>query len=119
MTKYHAKKTVVDGYTFASKSEARRYISLRIMEKGGVIEDLSLQPEFVLQEGFRYQGKAYRPIKYTADFKYKDLSTGQMVVEEVKSAGTRRARDYSIRKKLFLKRYGGEYDFREVDSKNV
>ena len=46
MTKYRAIKTVVDGITFDSKKEAKRYSELKIMEKAGIIATLRLQPEF-------------------------------------------------------------------------
>ena len=46
MTKYKAKKTVVDGITFDSMKEAKRYGVLKMMEKSGVIRNLELQPSF-------------------------------------------------------------------------
>ena len=39
--KYGNKKTVVDGITFASKKEARRYGELILLQKGGLISRLS------------------------------------------------------------------------------
>lgn len=46
--KYGAVRTEVDGHSFASKAEARRYQELRLLEKAGKIESLELQPVFVL-----------------------------------------------------------------------
>lgn len=79
-SKYRAVKTVVDGLIFASKAEARRYGELKLLEKGGYIRQLELQPEFV----FALDGK---PIfKYIADFRYfEGLSR---VVEDVKGMQT-------------------------------
>ena len=41
MSKYNSKKTVVDGQTFDSKKEANRYQELVLLEKAGVIKNLS------------------------------------------------------------------------------
>ena len=46
--KFNAVKTVIDGHTFASKAEAKRYGELRMLEKAGKIESLELQPVFIL-----------------------------------------------------------------------
>lgn len=109
--KYNAKKTVVDGITFDSKKEAVRYKELKALELVGKIDRLELQPRFVLMDGFRYEGKAIRKIEYIADFLYRDLSTYELVVEDVKGVKTD---VYKLKKKLFLKRYGNEYKFKEV-----
>ena len=109
--KYNAKKTTVDGITFDSRKEAERYKELKALELVGKIDMLELQPRFVLMEGFRYEGKAIRKIEYVADFLYRDLSTLELVVEDVKGVKTD---VYKLKKKLFLKHYGNEYKFVEV-----
>ena len=109
--KYNAKKTAVDGITFDSRKEATRYRELKALERVGKIDRLELQPRFVLMDGFRYEGKAIRKIEYVADFLYRDLSTCELIVEDVKGVKTD---VYKIKKKLFLKRYGNEYKFKEV-----
>ena len=48
MSKYNSKKTVVDGQKFDSKKEANRYQELVLLEKAGVIKNLSRQVKFVL-----------------------------------------------------------------------
>ena len=86
--KYHAKKTVVDGITFASNKESVRYIELRNLKLVGMIKDFTCQPLFVLQEGYkRKDGKRIRAIKYIADFEviYND---GRVEVEDVKGVLT-------------------------------
>lgn len=100
MTKYRAKKTVIDGIKFDSKKEAKRYIALRELEKKGNIEKLMLQPRFLLQEGFRKNGKAYRKIEYVADFMYEQ--DGKLIIEDVKGIKTD---VYKLKQKLFEKRY--------------
>ena len=104
--KYNAQKTVVDGIKFDSKKEAMRYEHLKNLEHVGKIDKLELQPRFVLMDGFRYEGKAVRKIEYVADFVYRDLSTYELIVEDVKGVKTD---VYKLKKKLFLKRYGNEY----------
>lgn len=98
MTKYGARKTVVDGITFDSKREARRYVELRLLQRAGEISELELQKRYEL---IPKQGKE-RPVYYTADFVYKDKN-GETVVEDAKGC---RTRDYIIRRKLMLWRYG-------------
>lgn len=100
MTKYRAKKTEIDGIKFDSKKEAKRYIVLRALESKGEIKNLTLQPRFLLQEGFRKNGKAYRKIEYVADFMYQQ--GGKLIVEDVKGMKTD---VYKLKQKLFEKRY--------------
>ena len=100
MTKYRAKKTEIDGIKFDSKKEAKRYIALRELEKKGNIEKLILQPRFLLQEGFRKNGKAYRKIEYVADFMYEQ--DGKLIIEDVKGIKTD---VYKLKQKLFEKKY--------------
>lgn len=107
--KYSARKVFVDGHKFDSKKEANRYMVLRNMLNVGLIRNLELQPEFLLQEGFRHKGKKYREIKYIADFRYID-DEGVEWVEDTKGYKTE---GYQIKKKLFLKKYP-EVNFRET-----
>ena len=99
--KYGAKKTTVDGIRFDSKKEAARYRELKFQEHCGLISDLELQPEFVLQDGFRHCGKWIYPIKYRGDFRYKN-KFGYTIVEDTKGHKTK---VYNIKKKMLLKRY--------------
>ena len=86
--KYGAKKTVVDGKTFASKAEARRYLTLRDMLRAGLIGDLVLQPAFILAPSVRFEGKRAKPaLRYIADFSYVNAA-GVTVVEDVKGVET-------------------------------
>lgn len=109
-SKYKAKKTVVDGITFDSKKEARRYQELKLLERAGAIKDLVLQPRFLLQDKFKHKGKTERKIEYVADFKYLDIKTGRVVVEDTKGY---KPDVYNIKRKLFLKKYGEDVDFIE------
>lgn len=100
--KYGNKKTMVDGITFDSKREAVRYGQLRLLEKAGQIDTLSLQPKFTLIPGQRNaDGKAERPVVYIADFMYRE--NGKFIVEDAKGV---RTPDYVIKRKLMLKEHG-------------
>jgi len=99
---------VVDDIKFASKKEARRYEELKLLARQRRISNLELQPKFVLQEGFRHDGKKYRPITYTADFRYYDYDSDELVVEDVKGHKTE---VFKLKMKLFLYWYGSQYKF--------
>lgn len=102
-SKYHAKKTVVDGITFDSRKEADRYLILEGMEEDGAIEDLRRQVRYELIPAFDVDGKHYRPVFYVADFVYVDKETGDEIVEDVKGMKTD---VYRLKSKLFARRYG-------------
>ena len=70
MNKYRNKKVQVDMYVFDSIAESKRYKELKLLERAGEIQNLELQPHFLLQESFRKNGKTYRKIEYIADFMY-------------------------------------------------
>lgn len=111
MSKFHNKKTTVNGITFDSKLEAARYSELLVLERGGFISALTCQPKFLLQDGFEYDGKKERAIYYIADFQYLDSDTNEWVVEDAKG---KRTEVYKLKRKLFLAKYGKRYRFEEV-----
>jgi hypothetical protein len=83
--KYNATKTVVDGITFASKAEAKRYAELKLLEKAGEITHLHLQPKYIL----RPAGSVGYIGTYIGDFSY--VTTGSRpreIVEDVKGFKT-------------------------------
>lgn len=100
-SKYHAKKTTVDGITFDSKREADRYLILKGIEGDGSIEDLRRQVRYELIPAFDVDGVHYRPVFYVADFVY--VEDGKEVVEDVKGM---RTDVYRLKSKLFARRYG-------------
>ncbi len=105
MSKYNSKKTVVDGQTFDSKKEARRYQELLLLEKAGEIQNLSRQVKFVLIPSQRDEnGKVVeRECSYKADFTYEEEGGIKTVVEDVKGY---RTKEYIIKRKLMLYQYG-------------
>lgn len=102
MSKYKNKKVQIDMYVFDSIAESRRYKELALLEKAGEIENLQLQPKFLLQESFKKNGKTYRKIEYIADFMYEEK--GQVIIEDVKGKETE---VFKLKHKLFEKKYPG------------
>ena len=94
-SKYHAKKTVIDGIEFDSAKEGKRYTKLRDMERAGKIHGLRLQVPFELVPSFECDGVKYRGMKYVADFVY--VRNGKVVVEDCKGFKTV---EYKLKKKL-------------------
>lgn len=96
-SKYHAHKVTVDGITFDSKKEARRWSELKLMESAGIITDLRRQVTFQLLPSQKGDGRTERPAKYVADFVYQE--NGKTVVEDTKGMKTR---DYILKRKIML-----------------
>lgn len=124
--KYNARKVAVDGISFDSVREARRYKELKLMQQAGKISDLRLQVSFELvpalyensgevytkgeRKGQPKQGKCIEhAVTYKADFVYTE--DGRQIVEDAKGMPTK---DYIIKRKLFKQLYGDQYEFREV-----
>lgn len=105
--KYGARKTVVDGITFDSAAEAKRYKTLAHAELIGQIAGLELQPVYVLAEGVKLHGeKRKRPaIRYRADFSYV-TQLGEKVVEDVKSPATAKLPVFRLKQHLLFLRHG-------------
>lgn len=106
--KYQNKKIIVNGIKFDSKKEANRYYELLLLQKAKIITNLELQPKFLLQDGFKKNGKTYRRIEYIADFKY--IENGKTIVEDVKGFKTE---VFKLKHKLF------EYKYPELELKIV
>lgn len=106
--KYHAKKIQINGMTFDSLAEARRWRDLYWLQNGGVIRNLQRQAKFVLIPAQYDENHKLieRAVTYIADFTYYD-EHGKLVVEDVK--GYKKGPAYAvfvIKRKLFLKEYG-------------
>lgn len=101
-SKFGSRKTQVDGITFDSKREARRFAELRLMERAGEISNLQIQVPYELIPTQRDEetGRVIeRAVTYRADFVYNDR-TGKMIVEDAKGY---RTDVYLIKRKLMLK----------------
>lgn len=78
--KYRNKKTVVDGITFDSQKEAKRYQELKLMQMAGAISNLELQKKYSIDIN------GVHVCFYVADFAY--VENGESVTEDVKGVKT-------------------------------
>ena len=93
----------IDGMTFASLAEARRYGELKLRERIGEIFDLRCQPAFdCVVNGVHV-------LRYTVDFAYRNAA-GREVFEEVKSGRSGRERDWKLRRALVQALHGVSID---------
>jgi hypothetical protein len=90
--KYRNTRVVVDGIEFDSIKEAKRYGTLKILQKAGEISDLKLQVRMDILVNSK------KIAAYIADFTY--MEKGHYVVEDVKSEFTRKNPVYRLKKKL-------------------
>ncbi len=100
-SKYGNKKTVVDGITFDSKAESIYYNQLKWLKNARQIKSYKLQPRYLLQEGFKKNGKYFRPIYYKADFEVINLDGSTQVID-IKGTITK---EFAIKRKLFEMKY--------------
>lgn len=110
-SKYGSRKVTIDGITFDSIREGKRYKELKLLERAGKISHLLRQTKFVLipsqYETVTVNGKEKdrcieRACVYIADFQYLDKD-GNLVVEDCKGFKTEA---YKIKRKLMLQNYG-------------
>lgn len=94
-SKYGNRKTVVDGLTFDSEKEAKRWIVLKALERSGKIKNLIRQVPY----GLSVDGEFI--CRYVADFRYE--LDGKAVVEDTKGF---RTAIYKIKRKLMKAIYG-------------
>ena len=113
-SKYHNRRVIAYGYTFDSVAELRRYERLRLLELSGAIIDLRVHPVYTILDAQMIAGKRERPLRYAADFEY--VQEGRTIVEDVKGAWTALFR---LKRRLFLARYDGFYEYAVIDAKRV
>lgn len=118
--KYGSKKVEVDGITFDSKKEAHRFQELKLLEKAGEITRLQRQVKFTLipeqrektdavytkgaKKGQPKKGSLLeRETAYIADFVYKDMRSGETIVEDTKGYKTK---EYILKRKMMLYIHG-------------
>lgn len=103
-SKYNAQRVKIDGITFASKREAKRYVQLKHRQSAGEITSLELQVPFVIS----IAGK--KITTYLADFRYQLTDgSGSVIVEDSKGM---RTPVYILKKKLVEALY--RVEIREV-----
>jgi hypothetical protein len=107
--KYGACAVQLDGLRFDSKREAARYQELKTMLAAGLIAELMVHPPYALMvtELFHDGPPAvFHTIgMFHPDFRYVDLLSGELVVEDVKSPPTRTTA-YKLRKRMVEASYG-------------
>ena len=91
-SKFRNVKTVVDGFTFDSQREAKRYCELKLLQRCGSISGLTCQFRFKLTsngELLKIRSKGFpggRVATYVADFTYTE--NGKDIIEDVKGMKT-------------------------------
>lgn len=122
LSKYNAKKVIVDGIEFDSVIESSYYKLLKDSELQGVIKTFEIKKEYVLIPKFEKNGKKYRSITYTPDFIVYH-NDGRVEAIETKGFMTQASelriklfnytyQDINLRVVSYCKKYGGwiEYD---------
>jgi hypothetical protein len=98
--RYLNKPVQVDGIKFASKTEARRYAQLQLLQRAGQISELRPHPKFDLVVN------GHKVCTYTGDAEY--IERGERVVEDTKSPRTRVNPTYRLKAKLMRACHGIE-----------
>lgn len=97
-SKFNARRTEVDGITFDSKAESRRYSELKLLERSGEIHQLRTQVKYPLCVN------GHNIATYIADFEYRTRGlVNELIVEDCKGVKTP---VYRLKKKLVLAIYG-------------
>lgn len=110
-SKYHAVKVTVDGITFDSKAESKRYVILKEMEGRGEISNLRRQVSYELvppmyeEQVKKLKTKdkivnkcVQRAVNYKADFVYE--KDGKLIVEDVKGGKATMTQEFKLKRKL-------------------
>jgi hypothetical protein len=105
-SKFGARPTTAGGVRFASAKEARRHGELLALVAAGAIGALRRQVPY------RLVVNGHLIATYYADAVYLDYESGEEVVEDVKSAATRRLPVYRLKRRLMAAIHGIE--IREV-----
>lgn len=91
-SKYGNTRVKHDGLWFDSKHELKRWLHLKLLERASRIDQLERQVDYDLGGEPR--------IIYRADFRYREVATGEIVVEDAKCAATAAEKSYGLKKRL-------------------
>lgn len=80
-SKYGNKKTEKYGHKWDSMMELEYYEFLLDLKEQGEVIDIELQPVFLIQDKFTYQGKNIRKIEYKSDFRVKYFNGYEEVID--------------------------------------
>lgn len=100
----NVRTTDSEGVTHDSKRESAHWEVLKLLERSGQISELQRQVSYELAEAVVLDGRKRPPLRYVADFVYRD-SAGQVVVEDVKGV---RTQGYRIKRHLMRVVHGIE-----------
>lgn len=103
-SKYGNRRVKVDGYTFDSAAEHRRYCDLKLLAEAGEISELIVHPQYDLIVNGCKIGR------YVADFEYL-APTGRWIVEDTKGVKTP---IYQLKKKMIKAIYN--IDIEEIEA---
>ncbi|HUX03238.1 MAG TPA: DUF1064 domain-containing protein [Phycisphaerae bacterium] len=105
--KYGNVPVVVDGHWFQSGAEARRYKELLHLHAAGEILWFCLQPTFRLPGGIEYRADfiVCRPCRDP-----NRSAVSEIRIEDVKGSKATRTKEYRLKKRLMLDRYGIEIE---------
>lgn len=93
-SKYHNKKTTIDGINFDSKKESKYYPIFKKLEQQGKIKNLILQEKFhfiINGNPLIIRSKGYpngRRISYSADYSFFDMEQNKQRVIDIKGLQT-------------------------------
>ena len=97
--KYGNKRIQADGMTFDSMREWARYGELKTLQAAGEISDLRCQVPYELAPGVVINGRRRPPLRYVADFVYREKGAPLDTIEDVKGAVTEA---YRIKRHLMV-----------------
>lgn len=105
-SKYRNVRTALDGLTFDSAKESRRWAELRLLERAGRITELQRQVPYELAPSVKFQEsrRAQPPLRLVVDFQYKE--NGALVLEDVKGGEATRTDAFRIKRHLLLHLHG-------------
>jgi Protein of unknown function (DUF1064) len=100
--KYNAKRVKAAGVSFDSKSEARRWQELLLLQRAGEIRDLALHPRYDLSVN------GHHIAFYVADFAYecRHENKWRKVVEDLKAGRITQTDVFRLKRKLMLAIHG-------------
>lgn len=87
-SKYRNERSEIDGQTFHSVREMERYCHLKLLQRAGRISELRCQVPFELAPAVVVQGRKRPPLRYVADFVYREAGAAALTIEDVKGAVT-------------------------------
>ena len=97
----NTRKVKLDGHTFDSIRESKRYMDLKLLERAGEISELEVHPRIPITiGGIEIRYGSGRHMTYVADFRY--WENGVQIVEDLKMSSGFLTEVYKIKRALVL-----------------